>query len=233
MTDDMIKQLMTAYVYAEMDALKPELLEGYDHEYSKRYQRKIRRVLWSEKYFGKRLRLGYAVRRAAIVILAVLGVAAATEVTAKVLGFNPWRYFMKYNTQNKMEGWNFLNLNNEIPDSNLPKAVSEMPRYIPDGMVETIKETTSTGLDIEWEKTKDEVIQYSSELLEEDLTIWYDNEYEESMPINICGYSGKYCIKDDSSWIIWTDSSYNYMIRCYSIPNQKDELLKMAESLYQ
>ena len=35
MNDDMIKQLMTAYVYAEMDALKPELLEGYDHDDSK------------------------------------------------------------------------------------------------------------------------------------------------------------------------------------------------------
>ena len=72
MNDQEIKKLLTSYVGEEMTVLCEDELSGYDHIYSKAYKKKIRRMFWSEKYFGSKLSFGYTVRRIAVVAIIIL-----------------------------------------------------------------------------------------------------------------------------------------------------------------
>ena len=96
MTDETIKVLLEQYVDAEMDLLDPAQLPEHNHHFSSRYKKKIKKLFWCEKYFGTHIRTGYAARKAAVILLAFLSLAAAGEVSARVFGFQPWQYITQY-----------------------------------------------------------------------------------------------------------------------------------------
>ena len=76
MNDQKIREILSAYVEEGMRQLNEEEMAGADHVYSPKYEKKIKRMLWTEQYFGKHLKLGYAVRYAAVFALVVLSMFA-------------------------------------------------------------------------------------------------------------------------------------------------------------
>ena len=79
MNDQKIREILSAYVEEGMRQLNEEKMAGADHVYSPKYEKKIKRMLWTEQYFGKHLKLGYALRYAAVFALVVLSMFAANE----------------------------------------------------------------------------------------------------------------------------------------------------------
>ncbi len=67
----------------------------------------------SEKYFGSHLRLAYTVRKAAAVVIVILSLAAANQVSAKVFGFNAWKYLLSYDSKNKLEVREYVGQNQD------------------------------------------------------------------------------------------------------------------------
>ena len=103
MNEESIKKFLTTCVYQEMNSFHPSQDEDYNHEFSKKFMKRWKRLNWSEKYFGSHLRLAYTVRKAAAVVIVILSLAAANQVSAKVFGFNAWKYLLSYDSKDKLE----------------------------------------------------------------------------------------------------------------------------------
>ena len=96
MSDEEIRQLLTACEDAAMSSLDETEMEGYDHDFSDFFNKKMKRMLWSERYFGRKLHIGYALRKVAAVFLVIASFAVAGTVSAKVFDFRPWEYLPFY-----------------------------------------------------------------------------------------------------------------------------------------
>ena len=51
MNDQKIREILSAYVEEGMRQLNEEEMAGADHVYSPKYEKKIKRMLWTEQYF--------------------------------------------------------------------------------------------------------------------------------------------------------------------------------------
>jgi hypothetical protein len=233
MSEQEIRQYLLKYVQHEMTELHEENMPGYNHQMSARFQKKMKRILWSEKYFGKRLYLGYAVRKLAIVAIVIICLSAGNEVSARVFGFNPWEYIVTYLSENKMENKRYLFPQKEKTDES-PQSVRDVPRNIPENLVETISENnTDAGTIYKQWSSDNTYLQYYRILLTRNTSISTDAEYNEKEKVTICGYDATLYTKDSEKWIVWNDSKYWYQITVADISNSKELLVKMAEDIYQ
>ena len=235
MTDEEIKNLLTSYVGAEMSLIDEEILTEQDYTYSKSYNKRIRKMFWSEKYFGSRIHVGYMVRRIAIIAIIILGLMVTNEVSARVFGFNLWEYTTSFLTGSKMDVKTYVD-SEEHSDSPAETALSavtrDVPLWIPDGFEQTALNQYDTILYAEWNKEETAYLQYLREKLSPNKSVAADGEYQFREKIMIYNFSGDYSEKGDKIWIIWQDAAYTHTIIANSVENSKETLTKMAESLY-
>ena len=91
MTEERIKELIQGYVNAEM-ALIPDSDTLPEHPpYSRRFNRKMKRMMRAGDYFGGNLHLYTVLSRVAAAVLIVLSLAVANQASAAIFGFNPWK----------------------------------------------------------------------------------------------------------------------------------------------
>lgn len=102
MTDKEIREYLHGYIVEEMNLLKEDEMLDYDHEFSKSFQKRMKHMFWSEKYFGTRIQLGYIVRKLAIVAIIIASLFSANQVSAKVFDFDIWNYVRTFLSENKM-----------------------------------------------------------------------------------------------------------------------------------
>ena len=88
MNDLEIKEYLMGYIIEEMELLQEKDMHGYEHVFSPKFDKRIKKILWSEKYFGKNLKVGYFVRKVAIIFIVLATLFTVGEVSAKVFGFN-------------------------------------------------------------------------------------------------------------------------------------------------
>ena len=94
--EEEIRRLLEKCCDAAMESLDEEPVTEDDYVPTRRFEKRMKRMLWSEKHFGHRLRLGYAVRRAAVFLIILAGVLGSATVSAKVFDFRPWEYLPGY-----------------------------------------------------------------------------------------------------------------------------------------
>lgn len=235
MNDEEIRLLMINYVNRQMELVIPDQMEGYDHEFSTKYKRRIKKLFWSEKYFGCRIGLGYAVRRVAIVAIVALSLVTAGEVSARVFGFRPWEYLTSYIWDVKMEEKSYVKPQEPVGENQVyKKAVRELPSYIP-----TMLQMNTEDLDnketiyADWFSDDGKVaVQYTRTALNGTVTIVTDGEYTKKKSVLVKGYQGYVYTKKEETWLIWDDTDYNYNIFVVGLADAEKELLKMADSLY-
>ena len=232
MNDEAIKELLLSYVDLEMDLLMPEALPGYYHTFSRKYQKRMKRLMWSEKYFGRRIHIGYALRYVAVLAIVFLGLLVFTEVSARVLGFHPWEYVKSFISQGKMEEKIYINGREDSNQVDGKVQGKELPSYIPDGMKVVEKQIDETNVYVCWKRRKTSGIQYSRWEIQKGDSVTADGEYEYKKKIEIAGYDGEYYVKGKEEWIIWDDMSFTYIINATEIEDGEKELLRMANSLY-
>ena len=237
MTDKEIKNLLTSYVRAEMSLIDGKGLTKQDYTYSKSYNKKIRRMFWSEKYFGSRLHVGYMVRRIAIITIIILGLMVTNEVSARVFGVNLRKYTTSFLTGSKMDVKTYVDSEEHSvspTETTLPAITRDVPLGIPDGFEQTALNQYNTILYIEWNKKEKEYLQYWREELSSttNTSVAMDGEYQTIEKIMIYDFAGNYCEKEAKTWIIWQDATYSHTIIATSAKNSKELLIKMAESLY-
>ena len=234
MTDETIKVLLEQYVDAEMDLLDPAQLPEHNHHFSSRYKKKIKKLFWCEKYFGTHIRTGYAVRRAAVILLAFLSLAAAGEVSARVFGFQPWQYITQYLSENKMEQKNFTTPVSPDEGQNTPTAVRELPNYIPEGMKKYSEpDVTKKSCYADWcNSDETQWLQYVRMQIGDTTVVASDAEYTKKRKCSVAGYVAYFYEKGNENWLMWEDTKYTYYIASVSLPDSEKELKKVANSLY-
>lgn len=235
MTDQEIKDLLTSYVGAEMALIDAEVPTEQDYRYSKSYNKRIRRMFWSEKYFGSRLHLGYMVRRAAVVAIIILGLCVTNEVSARVFGFSPWEFVTSFLAGSKMDVKTYVKPEEQPRqpvETALPAITRDVPVLIPEGFEQTAFNQNDGDVYAGWGKTEKESLQYMRCGLSTGVSIATDGEYRSKEKITIHGYVGEYCVKEDKIWITWEDAFYQHIITAVSVENPKEMLINMAESLY-
>lgn len=235
MTNQEVKDFLLGYVTEEMNLLTEQEMQGYDHEFSQSFQKTMKKMFWSEKYFGKRIRLGYAMRKIAIMVAIIAGLFSVNQVSAKVLGFNPWKYFTSFLYENKMETKEYVKpYEKNIKNINLMKAKQKAPDVVPEGFSQTVNEENKEAGSLykEWQRGE-EFLQYLRLELSSNSSISTDAEYEVKEKMEVCGYAGEICIKGSEVWILWDDANYRYEINATNVKNAKEILKNMAEEIYQ
>lgn len=235
MNDQEIKELLTSYMKEEMALLREEELPGYDHVYSKAYQKRIHRMFWSEKYFGSRLHIGYALRRIAVVAVVILSLLTVNEVSARVFGFRAWEYKTSFLRKNKMDIKDYTEplQQSDGPDATeVPAIIRDIPLHVPENFEQSDFDPNKDAFYVEW-KDGDKYLQYGRYTLSEGARIYTDAEYQSKEKVSIHGFVGDYCVKGEEEWIDWNDLSYNHRIVATDVENAKEVLMGMAESLYQ
>lgn len=236
MNDQKMKAVLTSYIRKEMSLICETQMPGYDHTYSKNFNKRIRRMFWSEKYFGKKLHVGYAVRRIAIVALIILSLFTVNEVSARVFGFNPWNYLTSFLSDSKMEVKTYKEsgqYSGVLKGTEHITITKDVPESIPEGFERASIERGASGLYVEWCRSGKEYLQYSRTKLVDSIRMATDGEYDSKEKTEIHGFVGNYCVKGDETWIIWDDTSYNHIIVATGVKDSKKLLKEMAESLYQ
>lgn len=234
--DDMeIKKLLTSYVEAEMALLSEEKLPGCDHVYSKAYKKRIRRLFWCEKYLGGRIRLGYAVRRVAVVAMIFLSLLMANEVSARGFGFSPWKYVTSFLGDSRMDVKTYIEpagSSGNLNDRERSATTRDIPVKIPKrfGQISCIQDHRAVC--VRWGDGEKGELLYSRVKLSDGMSVFSDGEYESKEKVAVMDYAGEYCVKGEETWLMWDDTSYNYMILATGVNNPKEILLDMAKSLY-
>lgn len=233
--EEELKKLLTSYVRAEMDQIRPEEMNGYDHEFSSRYRKKIQKVLRGGKDLLKRISMGHAVRRAAAAALIIVSLLSVTQISARIFGFRPWNYISSFDDEHIMDEKEYLepNDNASIDDENLLKVTKEVPDDIPDGFGQKKVQDGIASLSAEWEGPGNAQIRYSRINLTGSMSMSINSECDTKERVSIAGYEGYCYIKDRDAWLQWDDTVYCHWLDISDTENAKDELIKMAWSLYQ
>lgn len=235
MNDQEIKELLTSYMKEEMALLREEELPGYDYVYSKAYQKRIRRMFWSEKYFGSRLHIGYAVRRIAVVAVIILSLLTVNEVSARVFGFRAWEYKTSFLRKNKMDIKDYtepLQQSDDPDATEVPAIIRDIPLHVPENFEQSDFDPNINKLYVEWENGE-KYLQYIRIKLSKGQRIASDAEYQLKEKISIHDFVGDYYVKGEEAWIDWDDASYKHVISAANVEDAKEVLMDMAESLYQ
>ncbi len=233
MEDNEIKELFQTYVDAEMNLIRPKETEMGQHEFFPRYRRRIRKLMWSAKYFGKKIYTGYMVRRAAVVVLVILSILTVTEVSARMFGFRPWKYIADFDEQAKMDQRDYLELDEKAYSAKALREIKrDIPGYVPQGFVLGKDEANQYGLFLEWHGAEDASISYNRLEISGSMSILTNGEYDSKEKISIAGYEGDYCIRGRQSWVQWDDVRYFHRMDAVNMESTADELIRMAESLY-
>lgn len=231
MNEQDIKNLLTSYVREEMALIFEEDQPGYDHVYSNAYKKRIKRMFWSEKYFGCKLHFGYMLRRIAVVVIIILSLFTANEVSARVLGFNPWKFITSFLSDSRMGVKTYTEQTSDLEHVEFAVIKRDVPIKIPDKFEKVAFNQDDISLYVEW-GNEEEYLQYSRIKLSADMSLAMDGEYKSKEKITIIDFAGDYCVKEGETWIVWEDGYYNHMITAGSVDKSKEILLDMAESLY-
>ena len=235
MKDEKIELLLKKYMEKEMDLIVPEEMEGFEHTFSKSFDRKMRQVMLSEKHPGRNIRFMRQVRYAAIFAVTITGILAAGTVSTRIFNFQPWKYITSYELDDKMEGNIYTNNegNTQTVQPEMQAEVKkEMPSYVSKGMEQKDVQETSMRFTVEWEGRNDEHFSYVRTAIAEGQKSSTEAEYQSKKSIVIAGYKGFLYRKNDEMWIDWDDTKYNHYISSMGIGDE-NELIKMGESLYE
>lgn len=236
MSEDRLKELIQGYVSAEMELLPdPESLPEHP-PYSRRFNKKMKRIKRAGDYFGGNLRVYTTLSRVAAAILIVLCLVAANQASAAIFGFNPWQEITKgIDLDIGMEEKTYKK--KDVDAENMKKPVSDFPTYVPVGYKLVDCQVGQTFSSKEWHKMDEgsEIIgiAYSRDLIVEGETWLEDYEFEKEETTEIAGYEVKIQYKPDTIWLDWNDENYKYTMQTNDPEIGKDGLIRMAESIYE
>ena len=228
MSDNEIREYLLGYITEEMNLLTVEEMNAEEHTFTKGFKRRINTLFSVERCFGKNINAGLRARRIAIAAAIIVLMVSINQVSAKVLGFNPWKYMVSYIAENVMNTRTYTDANKS--DVYI-EAVRDIPDNVPMGFTVSDSRRDDVNIYVEW-KNSNQYIQYNRCLLSSGTLIAIDGEYDSKKDLELCGYECTYYVKGDVSWIIWNDNQYYYQIDVTNVTNPKDVLLEMGESLY-
>ncbi len=99
MTESELKEALKKYQEAKLKEIDEMVDQMEEHEFSSRFQRRIKKLFWSERYFGSRITLGLVMRKVAMIAIILTSLVVAGQVSARVFHFHPWESFSFFGKQ--------------------------------------------------------------------------------------------------------------------------------------
>lgn len=99
MTESELKEALKKYQEAKLKEIDEMVDQMEEHEFSPRFQRRIKKLFWSERYFGSRITLGLVMRKVAMIAIILTSLVVAGQVSARVFHFHPWESFSFFGKQ--------------------------------------------------------------------------------------------------------------------------------------
>lgn len=229
MSDEYIRDILTEYSDFCMDTFySPDREELEKHVFSRRHEKKMKKLVWSEKYFGIHIQAGYVVRRVAILTAVILSLAAANTVSARVFGFNPWRIVATA----AGDFWvkTVYHMSYEGGQGKLKKARNNVPAYIPDGYRLTYSDIEEDVGAVTWKQGEKE-IGYTYMDMADGTTVYMSSELEKQDEFTIEGCRAVLYTKGGEWLLEWNDAERWHELSGTAI--SREEMVKIAESIYE
>lgn len=229
MEQEYLSKILGDFAESRMNTLYSE--DKYNQaqrQFTKHYEKKIKRLIANEKYFGTHIRLANGMRRVAVLAVTVISLIAANTVSAKVFGFNPWEMIKK--SLGDMYEIRYEKPKKETPPIEIGERIHDIPAYVPDGFARIqYEKEENVGILAEWKKGEQD-IGYMGVLIQEDMRTSIDAEYENEKHVTIAGYDAVLMKEGTELYLLWNDKQYQNNLDGNEI--SEEELIKIAESLY-
>lgn len=229
MEQEYLSKILGAFAESRMNTLYSE--DKYNQaqrQFTKHYEKKIKRLIANEKYFGTHIRLANGMRRVAVLAVTVISLIAANTVSAKVFGFNPWEMIKK--SLGDMYEIRYEKPKKETPPIEIGERIHDIPAYVPDGFARIqYEKEENVGILAEWKRGEQD-IGYMGVLIQEDMRTSIDAEYENEKHVTIAGYDAVLMKEGTELYLLWNDKQYQNNLDGNEI--SEEELIKIAESLY-
>ncbi len=232
MEEEYLKKILEEFSESRMNTVYSE--KNYKDEevqYSKRHQKRMKRLLWNEKYFGAHIRAGYMVRRVAAVGVVVLSLAAVNTVSAKVFGFDPWETAVRslgnlYETEYKEP------VKEETREATVRERTEEIPVYAPEGyeLLQSEGKMGESTLAV-WNNKEGNTIEYLGNYISENAKATTNLGKKETKKVTVAGYAAKLITEGKNRYLLWEDAKYQNSLGADGL--SESELLQMAESMYE
>lgn len=229
MEQEYLSKILGDFAESRMNTLYSE--DKYNQaqrQFTKHYEKKTKRLIANEKYFGTHIRLANGMRRVAVLAVTVISLIAANTVSAKVFGFNPWEMIKK--SLGDMYEIRYEKPKKETPPIEIGERIHDIPAYVPDGFARIqYEKEENVGILAEWKKGEQD-IGYMGVLIQEDMRTSIDAEYENEKHVTIAGYDAVLMKEGTELYLLWNDKQYQNNLDGNEI--SEEELIKIAESLY-
>lgn len=234
MEREYLQKILEEYANSRLDTVYSE--DNFKDEEiipSKRHQRRMKKIIWCERYFGTHIKLGYTVRRVAVAGAVVLSLAAANHVSAKVFGVNPWEMLVK-----SIDGAVEIQFAKPKKTGSIGRSSREfgerkrlVPAAIPAGY-QCMEEHAVQGKNnwTIWQKGE-KGITYTGTIIQPNTTVDLSAKYIRKERTVVAGYAAEYLVYENDITIVWNDFEYQNVI--YATGLEKEELRRIAESLYE
>ena len=201
------------------------------HSFSSEYERKMRELVEQPPQTRK---YTFVYRLATGCVCAIVALLIVNQASAYFFGITLWDKFMesapvemvatiyqeKGNSRNKKGG-----------TTAGKERVHDIPTEIPEGYELVRQEDNKRGICAKWESGDNVQLAFSSYGIDEELHIYENGEWEIEETVVIAGYQGKFYANLGNIYLLWDDERYHNDI--FAISTSKEQLLTMAESLYQ
>lgn len=195
--------------------------DAIPHTFSRRHQRRMKKVLRQAYLPPTPERPVFLGRRYAVVL-----VAALLAAFGAVMSVEAWRQAFFSFFQKKYPTYSDVSYE-QIKDISLPETlIKYAPTYIPEGYVLTESDTSPASNYLYYENDQDESIFFLQMRLDT-ATFAIDTEREDFVEIDLGGQTARFLPNEGEYALLWENSYYAFIL---TVNTDKDELIKIAKS---
>ncbi|ABZ85427.1 hypothetical protein HM1_2918 [Heliomicrobium modesticaldum Ice1] len=217
-TDDMLREAVIKADICELEALPAD--HEIEHEFSKRFERRMRKLVRRSKT-GSAAGGVVFLRRRAVALAAAIVILLATAMSVSAVRAAVFEFITEVYEKFTHIFFNESQSSNDAAG----KFIVRRPSFIPEGF-ELINEKTAGPVLLVYEKGSD-YISYSQQRLE-DVSMDINTEGAELEELEFKGLPAKYYSNRGVQNLLWYDDKYMYMV---SSTLDRDIVFKIAESV--
>lgn len=217
--DEFLEKAFLKAAEYELERLPED--DAIPHTFSRRHQRRMKKVLRQAYLPPTPKRPVFLGRRYAVVL-----VAALLAAFGAVMSVEAWRQAFFSFFQKKYPTYSDVSYE-QIKDISLPETlIKYAPTYIPEGYVLTESDTSPASNYLYYENDQDESIFFLQMRLDT-ATFAIDTEREDFVEIDLGGQTARFLPNEGEYTLLWENSYYAFIL---TVNTDKDELIKIAKS---
>ncbi len=217
-TDDMLREAVVRADIRELEAMPADY--EIEHEFSKRFERKMKKLVRRSKTGNQAGRVVF-LRRRAVALAAAIVILLATAMSVSAVRAAVFEFITE-----AYEKFTHIFFEESPPSQESADELSiRRPSFIPEGF-ELVNEKTTGPVLLVYEKGSD-YISYSQQRLE-NVSLQVNTEGAELEELKFNGHPAKYYSNRGVQNLLWYDDEYLYMV---SSTLDRDTVFRIAGSV--